>query len=172
MVLTNDAQLPERLRQIRNHGQSEQYLHHFIGGNFRLDGIQGAALRVKLKRLSDWTTARRRHAARYDAAFADGPVTPPAVRPECRHVYHQYTIRSTRRDALREHLTRAGVGTGLYYPLPLHLQPCFAYCGYRKGQLPASEAAAHEALSLPVFPEMTVAQQDYVIEQALAFNQA
>ncbi len=172
MVLTNDAHLAERLRQIRNHGQSERYFHHFIGGNFRLDGIQAAALRVKLRRLPEWTLARRRHAARYDAAFAGTAVTPPKVREGCEHVYHQYTIRSPRRDALREHLAQSGVGTGLYYPLPLHLQPCFAYCGYRDGQLPICEQAAREVLSLPIFPEMTAQQQDYVIDRVLSFGGA
>jgi dTDP-4-amino-4,6-dideoxygalactose transaminase len=170
MILTNDAQLADRLRQLRNHGQSERYFHHYIGGNFRLDGLQAAALRVKLRRLPGWTAARQEHAARYDAAFRETPVTPPAVRAGCEHVYHQYTIRSERRNALREHLTSAGIGTGLYYPLPLHLQPCFAYCGYREGQLPASEEAARQVLCLPVFPEMTPEQQDFVIERILAFR--
>ncbi len=164
MIVTDDAALADALRQIRNHGQGERYYHHRIGGNFRLDGIQAAALRVKMRRLVEWTDARRRHAARYDEALRGTSVVPPPVHPSCKHVYHQYTIRSTQRDTLREHLTAASIGSGIYYPLPLHLQPCFSDLGYKPGQLPVAERAAQEVLSLPVYPEMTTAQQDYVIE--------
>lgn len=169
MIVSNDDAFARTARQIRNHGQSEQYFHHHIGGNFRMDGIQAAALRVKLKRLPGWTSARRAHAARYQAAFAKSSVTPPVVLAECEHVYHQYTIRSRERDALRSHLGDAGVATGIYYPLPLHLQPCFAYLGYQEGQLPVSEQASREVLSLPIFSEMTAAQQDHVIEHIVGF---
>ncbi len=170
MILTNDAEFAAKLRCLRNHGQTSLYEHAFIGGNFRLDGIQGAALRVKLRKLPAWNDARRANAANYDAGLAGSAVTTPPVETCCHHVYHQYTIRSSRRDALKEHLAAAEIATGVYYPLPLHLQPCFAYLGGRKGQLPVSEQACQEVLSLPVFPEMTKAQQDYVIEKIRDFN--
>ncbi|MBI4580411.1 MAG: DegT/DnrJ/EryC1/StrS family aminotransferase [Planctomycetes bacterium] len=170
MVLTNDGDLAARVKSLRNHGQTGQYEHAWIGGNFRLDGIQAAALRVKLRRLPAWNDARRRHADRYDQAFRGSPVTPPPVEASCHHVYHQYTIRSPRRDALRAHLTAAEISSGVYYPLPLHLQPCFAYLGYRKGQLAVAERACEEVSSLPIFPEMTQAQQDHVIETIRAFS--
>lgn len=169
MVLTGDAQLAETMRQIRNHGQADLYFHRRIGGNYRLDGIQAAALRVKLARLEDWTQRRRQHAKRYDEALAD-VVTVPPVDPRCTHVYHQYTIRAASRDALRKHLADAGIGTGVYYPLPLHLQPCFADLGYREGQFPVAEQASREVLSLPIFPEMSPAQQDYVIATIRQFR--
>lgn len=169
MVVSSDDAFATRLRQIRNHGQSERYFHHYIGGNFRLDGIQAAALRVKMTKLVGWTDGRRRHAARYNERMAKSDVTTPVVRAECRHVYHQYTIRAPRRDALRACLSEAGIGAGLYYPLPLHLQPCFEYLGYRKGQFPVAEKASEDVLSLPIFPEMTEAQQDHVISTILGF---
>ncbi len=170
MVLTNDAALDRKLRQIRSHGQTEQYFHHFLGGNFRLDGLKSAALRAKLPVLPKWTACRQAHAARYDRGLRGSTVIPPPVLDACSHVYHQYTIRSPQRDALRAHLTAAGIATGVYYPLPLHLQPCFEYCGGKRGQLPVAERAAAEVLSLPIFPELTTEQVDYVIETIRKFG--
>jgi dTDP-4-amino-4,6-dideoxygalactose transaminase len=170
MVLTHDDALAQRLRCLRNHGQTNQYEHAFIGGNFRLDGIQGAALRVKLGKLPAWNDGRRKNAARYDEGLAGSSVVTPPVEACCHHVYHQYTIRSPRRNALREHLTANEIASGVYYPLPLHLQPCFAYLGRRRGELPVAERASEEVLSLPIFPEMSRAQQDFVIETIRAFK--
>jgi dTDP-4-amino-4,6-dideoxygalactose transaminase len=170
MVLTDDEELAATLRCVRNHGQGKQYEHHRIGGNFRLDGLQGAALRVKLRRLPEWTQMRRELACRYDGGLADSSVTPPPVRPECVHVYHQYTVRSPRRDALRAHLNEAGIGAGVFYPIPLPHQPCFAYLGHRQGEFPVAERATAEVLSLPVFPGMTRQEQDYVMETIRSFS--
>lgn len=169
MVLTGDDELASRLRSLRNHGQGERYAHHHVGGNFRLDAIQAAALRVKLTRLKAWNDRRRRAAARYDEGLRGTGVVTPAVRPECEHVYHQYTIRSRYRDALRACLADAGVATGVYYPIPLHLQPCFRHLGYQRGDLPVSEEAAERVLSLPIFASMTPDQQDHVIETIRRF---
>lgn len=170
MILTNDAELAARLRCFRNHGQSGTYEHAWIGGNFRLDGIQGAALRVKLRHLPEWNDGRRRHADRYDRELAEAGVATPFVETSSHHVYHQYTIRSPRRDALREHLKTAEIDTGVYYPLPLHLQPCFAYLRYRRGAMPVAEKAAREVLSLPIYPEMSGEQQGHVIEAIRSFR--
>ncbi len=169
MVLTGSDDLAEKLRIIRDHGMKPQYHHHRIGANFRLDAIQAAALRVKLKRLQGWNDARRARAARYDAAFQSTDVVAPPVRPGCHHVYHQYTVRVDQRDALRAALTESGVASGIYYPIPLHLQPCFADLGGSPGQFPAAERACAEVLSLPIFPEMTEQQQDHVIASILRF---
>jgi dTDP-4-amino-4,6-dideoxygalactose transaminase len=170
MILTNNAELAGKLKSLRNHGQTGQYEHTWIGGNFRLDGIQGAALRVKLKHLPAWNDGRRSNAAGYDEGLRGTEVTTPPVEPCCFHVYHQYTIRSPRRNALREHLSKSGIDTGVYYPLPLHLQPCFAYLGYHKGQLPVAERATEEVLSLPVFPEMSREQHEYVVSAIRGFQ--
>lgn len=170
MILTRDEALAQKLRFLRDHGQNPRYYYHFIGGNFRLGGIQAAVLRVKLKRLAAWTAARRHRAGRYDVGLRGSSVQVPVVLPGCEHVYHQYTIRSPRRDALQKHLTNAGIGSGIYYPLPLHLQPCFRDLGYREGACPAAERAAKEVLSLPISPEMTEEQQDYVIQTIREFT--
>jgi len=164
MILTDDAAMAEELRIVRLQGQTSSYEHSRLGGNFRIDGLQAAALRVKLRQLTKWNEARRQHAARYDQALQDTNVTTPPVRSDCHHVYHQYTIRSPKRDELRTQLNEAGIGTGVYYPIPLHLQPVFKDLGYKSGSLPVAEQAAQEVLSLPIYPEMTVEQQDYVIE--------
>ncbi len=164
MVVTSDDDLARKLRHIRDHGQSPRYYYHCIGGNFRLDGIQGAVLQVKLRRLTQWTQARRRHAARYAEQLEGTSVTLPITHEACEHVYHQYTIRSPRRDALQAHLAEANVSSGVYYPLPLHLQPCFSHLNGQEGACPVAERAAKEVLSLPIFPEMTEQQQQHVIE--------
>ena len=169
MIVTDDADLAKKLRFTRDHGQNPQYYYHFIGGNFRLDGFQGAILRVKLRHLAAWTAARQARAARYDRELAGSAVQVPPVDPRCEHVYHQYTVRCSRRDGLQKHLADAGIGSGVYYPLPLHLQPCFAYLGHKEGACPVAEQAAKEVLSLPISPEMSEAQQSHVIETIRRF---
>jgi dTDP-4-amino-4,6-dideoxygalactose transaminase len=166
MCTTNDPALAERMRVLRVHGAEPKYHHSLIGGNFRLDEIQAAVLNVKLKSLDRWTGAREAHARQYterlQAEAAGRAVAPPVQTRGGRHVWNQYVIRAQRRDELRQHLAAAGVGTEIYYPIPLHLQQCFAYLGYRSGQLPESERAAREVLALPVFPELSPAQIDHV----------
>jgi len=169
MVLTNDDALAATLRIVRHQGQTSTYEHGRIGANFRISAIQAAVLRAKLGRLGEWNDARRRHAARYDDALRDTCVTPPPVHEDCRHVYHQYTVRCPRRDALQAHLAAANIDSKIFYPIPLHLQPCFRDLGYHKGAFPVAERAADEVLSLPIFPEMTSQQQEHVIEAVRQF---
>jgi dTDP-4-amino-4,6-dideoxygalactose transaminase len=173
MCVANDAQLADTLNILRVHGGKPKYYHAVIGGNFRIDEIQAAVLNVKLKHLDAWSEARQRNAKFYDAAFrraklGDAVVTPFAV-PGARHIYNQYILRAKDRDRLREHLSAQGVGTEIYYPVPLHLQKCFAYLGYENGQLPESERAARETLALPIYPELTEAQLQYVVDTIAAF---
>jgi dTDP-4-amino-4,6-dideoxygalactose transaminase len=165
MVVTPWKDLDAKIRMARNHGQGERYEHHFVGTNSRLDGLQAAVLRAKLKKLDSWSDARAANAHRYDALLKGiaGVRTPPPVpAKEGRHVYNQYTIRCDRRDALKDHLAKHGIGTAVYYPIPLHLQRCFATLGGRKGQFPNAERAAAEVLSIPVFPELTAGEQEAV----------
>ena len=176
MCVTNDATLAERMEVMRVHGGKPKYYHALIGGNFRIDELQAAVLNVKLPRLDDWTAARQRNAAFYDRAFAraqlaDAVRTPP-IRPGGRHIYNQYVIRARDRDALRQHLAESGVGTEIYYPVPLHLQQCFAYLGHRAGDYPLSEQAAAETLALPIFPELTETQLQYVVDSIAAYYRA
>lgn len=165
--VTSDAALGQRLRQLRNHGQSAPYEHQSIGGNFRLDAMQAAVLDIKLPQLEHWTQRRRERAQRYHHLLADArlPLTLPIERPGKRHVYHQYTVRVVdgSREDLREHLKKAGIGHGVFYPRPLHLQPCFAALGGKAGDCPHAELAAQQVLSLPIHPELTEAQQDEVV---------
>ncbi|HEU0299727.1 MAG TPA: DegT/DnrJ/EryC1/StrS family aminotransferase [Longimicrobium sp.] len=172
MTVTPDDATAERLRKLRVHGGRQMYHHEEVGYNSRLDALQAAVLGAKLPHLRGWSDARRRHAAFYDQALAglDGIVAPP-VRPENESIFNQYTVRvlDGRRDALADHLRERGVGSGVYYPVPLHLQECFAYLGHREGQFPESERACREVLSLPVFPELTEAQLAYVAESIGAF---
>ncbi len=167
LVVTNDDALAERVRMLRVHGSKPKYYHHIVGTNSRLDALQAAILRVKLAHLDEWTRARQKLAARYDQALSqiEGLVVPSKA-PDRTHIYHQYTVRVSdgRRDVLRKYLKEHGIGTEIYYPLPLHLQPCFGHLGYREGQLPESERASHEVLSLPMFPELTEGEQKYIIE--------
>lgn len=164
MITTDDEGLADRLRKLRVHGGRQMYHHEMVGTNSRLDALQAAVLSAKLPHLEAWTEARRAHAAAYDEALADVPgVHAPVRRPNNAHVYNQYTVRAERRDAMRRELDARGIGTGVYYPLPLHLQACFAELGCREGDLPHSERAAREVLSLPVYPELTVEQRDRVI---------
>jgi dTDP-4-amino-4,6-dideoxygalactose transaminase len=170
MMVTQDDALADRLRRLRLHGGSRQYHHDEVGFNSRLDTLQAAVLLAKLPHLAEWSAARAANAARYTEAFAGHPeVCPPAVDPANTHIYNQYTIRVPRRDALQAHLRAHGIGSAIYYPLPLHLQPCFAPLGYRRGSMPVSEAAADAVISLPIYPEMTRQQQDAVIDAVLAF---
>jgi dTDP-4-amino-4,6-dideoxygalactose transaminase len=170
MMLTQDQALGDRLRRLRTHGGTRTYFHEEVGFNSRLDALQAAVLRVKLTHLASWSEARRRNAAYYDAAFADVPdIVTPFVDPASEHIFNQYTIRVERRDDLQAHLKAKGIGHAVYYPLPLHLQPCFAYLGYKEGAFPVSERASKEVLSLPVYPELTAAQRDEVVAGVRGF---
>jgi dTDP-4-amino-4,6-dideoxygalactose transaminase len=172
MCVTNDATLAERMEILRVHGGKPKYYHAFIGGNFRIDELQAAVLNIKLKHLDAWSAGRQRNAAYYDSAFArsrlaDAVQTPRAT-AGARHIYNQYVIRARERDALRTHLASAGVGTEIYYPVPLHLQQCFAYLGHRAGEFPQSERAAAETLALPIYSELAEAQLQHVVDTIAA----
>jgi dTDP-4-amino-4,6-dideoxygalactose transaminase len=163
MVVTNDAGLADRMRMLADHGSPKKYHHVTEGWNYRLDAIQAAVLDVKLNYLDGWTDMRRSRAARYDAAFADvDGVTPVAVKPGNRHVYHLYVIRVADRDKLGDDLRERGIATGIHYPGPLHLQPAYEYLGYGKGSFPVGEMCANEIISLPMFAELTDEQVDEV----------
>ena len=170
MIVTQDDALATRLRRLRTHGGAKQYHHDEVGYNSRLDTLQAAVLLAKLPFLAGWSAARRERAATYTAAF-DGhaAVCPPRTDPANEHIFHQYTVRVERRDALAAHLKVNGIGCAVYYPLPLHLQPCFAYLGYKEGQCPESERAAKEVLSLPIYPELTRGQLDEVVAAVHSF---
>jgi dTDP-4-amino-4,6-dideoxygalactose transaminase len=166
-ILTRDDDFARKLRMLRNHGSQQRYYHEIVGGNFRLDSIHAAVLRIKLKHLDAWTWARQANAAFYDGAFARCGLPasvlkwPRAV--QSRHVYNQYVIRVADRDALRESLTEQQITTEVYYPLPLHLQECFVHLGYRRGDLPVSEQAAASVLAIPVHAELTRQQRQRVL---------
>jgi dTDP-4-amino-4,6-dideoxygalactose transaminase len=168
MVTTNDPSLGERVRLLRVHGSRERYLHELIGMNSRLDALQAAVLLVKLNHLESWTKGRQRNAARYAALFKEGKlldrITLPVVSRETRHVYNQYVIRVPHRDELRTFLKEKGIGTEIYYPTPLHLQPCYRDLGYDVGAFPHAEQAATETLALPIYAELTADQQSYVVD--------
>jgi dTDP-4-amino-4,6-dideoxygalactose transaminase len=173
LCTTNDAELAETLRVLRVHGGKPKYFHALIGGNFRIDELQAAVLRVKLKYLDGWTEGRQRNAAYYDAAFAGAGLgvnlrTPHAI-AGCRHIFNQYVVRAQNRDALRARLTERGIGSEIYYPVPLHLQECFAYLNYRAGDFPQSERAAGETLALPIYPELEQAQLAHVVATIAEF---
>jgi dTDP-4-amino-4,6-dideoxygalactose transaminase len=169
MIVTNDEELYERLFIMRNHGSKPKYYHKYIGGNFRLDPIQAAALLVKLPHLSGWSQGRRRNAAYYGKKFAGTVITGPHINPDCVTVYNQYVIRVPRRDELMAHLSEKNIGCAIYYPVPLHLQECFSYLGCKEGDFPESEKAAKDVLSIPVYPELTDEMRDYVVDTILAF---
>jgi dTDP-4-amino-4,6-dideoxygalactose transaminase len=172
LVVTNDDELAERVRLLRVHGSKPKYYHHLVGTNSRLDALQAAVLKAKLPHLGEWTAARRRLADRYDELLAGlSGIVLPYRAPDRTHIFHQYTIRvlAGKRDALRTYLAEQGIGTEVYYPLPLHLQPCFRHLGYKEGDLPESERASREVLSLPMFPELTEEEQDYVVHSIRAF---
>ena len=168
MILTNDAKLAKRLKLMRNHGDESTYRHRLIGGNFRLDAIQAAVLLVKLPYLDKWNSQRQKNAAYYDKAFARCPkITRPIVAKGNTCIYHQYVIRVQRRDEVAKHLREKNIGCAIYYPLALHMQECFASLGYRRGDFPESEKAAEQVLALPVYPELTAEQKDFVVESVL-----
>jgi dTDP-4-amino-4,6-dideoxygalactose transaminase len=173
LVTVNDDEMAARVRLLRVHGAQRTYHHEKVGGNFRMAAIQAAVLRIKLQHLEGWTEARRRNADRYRQLFstiAPGvPVQLPVELPGRRHIYNQFVIRAARRDGLRDHLRAHGVGCEVYYPVPFHLQPCFAYLGVPAGTLPEAERAAAETLALPIYSELTAAQQRHVVETIAAF---
>jgi dTDP-4-amino-4,6-dideoxygalactose transaminase len=199
LVTTNDPELAARMRRLRNHGSSLRYVHEELGWNSRLDAMQAAILHVKLKYVEGWNQARRHHAVRYDKLFAEAGLTPakpgseaasvshstfnnqqstisasspiqlPQTPPHAHHVFHQYVIRAHRRDELREFLVARQIGCEIYYPIPLHLQPCFVYLGYREGDFPEAEHAAKEVLALPMFPELTEDEQRWVVASVASF---
>jgi dTDP-4-amino-4,6-dideoxygalactose transaminase len=175
MVVTNDLEHARRLRTLRVHGEEQKYHHQVLGINSRLDSIQAAVLRVKLRHLDAWAAARQRNAQQYEMMFGEAGLTEkikaPFVAKGMRHVFHQFVIRvrDGQRDALHAHLLESGVGTGVYYPMPLHLQECFAYLGYKEGDFPLAERAAKETLALPIYPELTDEQQDYVVSAIAKF---
>jgi dTDP-4-amino-4,6-dideoxygalactose transaminase len=169
MVTTNNPQIAERIDVLRRQGGKTKYYHQVLGFNSRLDEMQAALLRVKLRHLDNWQAGRRRVAARYDELLADSEVQTPFVRPGVAHVYHQYTIRVSGRDNLRQFLKERGIGTMIYYPLPLHRQKLYDDLGYAEGSLPVSEKAGHEVLSLPMYPELSEQQIQRVVETIGAF---
>lgn len=170
MMVTQDQAIFERLMRLRTHGSVQTYLHEEVGFNSRLDALQAAVLGAKLPHLAAWSAKRRENAAFYSEAFADlAEVTPPFIDPANESIFNQYTIRVAARDALKEHLKAKGIGHSVYYPLPLHLQPCFSYLGYQEGSCPESERASREVLSLPVFPELTGGQRDEVVAAVRSF---
>ncbi|MBP6733087.1 MAG: DegT/DnrJ/EryC1/StrS family aminotransferase [Chromatiaceae bacterium] len=173
MCTTNDPLLAERLKTLRAHGAKPKYYHAVIGGNFRLDEIQAAILLVKLKYLDQWTAGRQENAAFYDQAFKQAGlsdhVSTPKVMPGYRHIYNQYVIRAQNRDSVKKHLTDAQIGNEVYYPVPLHTQQCFAHLGYQEGDCAESSRAARETVAIPIYPELTDAQQQHVVDVIAAF---
>jgi dTDP-4-amino-4,6-dideoxygalactose transaminase len=167
LLTTSDDRLAHEVRLLRNHGAEPKYYHQRIGGNFRLDALQAAVLRVKLPHLAGWSEARRRNADRYDRLFRQSPVADrivlPARAPGCGHIFNQYTIRVANRDAVRAKLDAAGIGTEIYYPVPFHLQECFAPLGYKRGDFPIAEKVAAETLALPIYAELTESQQEQIV---------
>lgn len=181
MVTTDSPEIAAHLRRLRNHGSPRRYVHEEFGWNSRLDAIQAAVLRVKLEYIEDWNRARRDRAAIYDRLFraagltsengpeSSAPIQLPFTSPQAHHVFHQYVVRAYRRDELREFLAARKIGTEIYYPMPLHLQPCFVYLGYREGDLPEAERASKEVLALPMFPELTEEEQRWVVASIADF---
>src|SRR5215471_16362646 len=173
LLTTNDDALAKKARLLRTHGMEPRYCHHLVGANFRMDALQAAVLRVKAPHLAGWTERRRANANRYRALFAEAGVldfvTLPSEVPDRYHIYNQFVIRTTDRDGLKQHLDRAGIGTEIYYPVPFHLQPCFSYLQYRAGDFPVAERAAKESLAIPIYSELTAAQQQTVVGAVAEF---
>jgi len=180
MVVTNDSELSEKLKMLRVHGARNKYFYELIGGNFRLDALQAAILRVKLKYLEGWIKARQEKALLYEQMLIHSGlverelIIPPVSVYKNRgvknyHTFHQYVIRARERDKLHGFLRQNGIGAEIYYPLPLHLQPCFSYLGYKQGSFPEAEKAAREVLALPIYPELSIVQQEYVISKIIEF---
>jgi dTDP-4-amino-4,6-dideoxygalactose transaminase len=176
LVTTRDPELAARARRLRNHGMEPKYYHHLVGGNFRMDALQAAVLRVKAPHLPAWTEARRLNATRYVRLFQEagleGRVVLPVEPREQRHIFHQFVVRVPDRDALKRHLDDRGIGTEVYYPVPFHLQPCFASLGYQAGDFPQAERAAAESLALPVYGELGLDQQQAVVAAIAEFVRA
>ena len=175
LLTTEDAALAARARLLRTHGMKPKYYHHLIGANFRMDALQAAVLRVKAPHLKSWTDGRHANAARYRALFhaagLDAAVTLPSEPADRSHIFNQFVIRVADRDGLKRHLDEQGIGNEIYYPVPFHLQPCFADLGYRRGAFPHAERAAAESLAIPVYGEMTAAQQQAVVSAVAQFVQ-
>ena len=182
LVTTNDAEMSAHMRRLRNHGSPRRYLHEEFGWNCRLDAMQAAILRVKLKYIDGWNDARRKRAARYDELFSasglvssgaqpkdSAPIRLSKTLPQAHHVFHQYVVRAFRRDELREFLSARKIGTEIYYPVPLHLQPCFVYLGHREGDFPEAERASKEVLALPMFAELKDEEQQWVVQSIADF---
>src|SRR5437016_11308866 len=170
MITASEDEIADRLRKLRLHGGAKQYYHDEVGTNSRLDTLQAAVLLAKLPHLAAWSARRREHAAYYSQVLADVPqVRAPCIDPANEHIFHQYTLRVERRDALQAHLKSKGIGSAVYYPVPLHLQRCFSHLGYQRGQLPEAERAAGEVLSLPIYPELARSQLDQVIDAIRGF---
>jgi dTDP-4-amino-4,6-dideoxygalactose transaminase len=176
MIVCNDDELAAKLRSLRNHGMEPRYYHSMIGGNFRIDALQSAILNIKLPHLDAWSVGRQERAAFYRKAFSDAGVLDHIVLPveawaetsvPNHHIYNQFVVRVPRRDLVRAALSKAGIGTEVYYPLPLHEQECFQYLGYRRGSFPEAETAAHETMALPIFPELTREEQEQVVDQLI-----
>jgi dTDP-4-amino-4,6-dideoxygalactose transaminase len=173
LLTTNDDALAKRARLLRTHGMEPKYYHHLVGGNFRMDALQAAVLRVKAPHLAAWTDARRANARRYTALFQDAHLTDRITLPvepsNRRHIYNQFVIRTSDRDALKRHLDSRGIGNEIYYPVPFHLQPCFADLGLRRGDFPNAERAADTSLALPIYGELTSQQQEAVVGAVAEF---
>ena len=167
LVTTNDAALDKRARLMRTHGMEPRYYHHVVGGNFRMDALQAAVLRVKAPHLAAWTERRRANAQRYRGLFREAglgdQVTLPLEPADRRHIFNQFVIRTGDREGLKAHLDERGIGTEIYYPVPFHLQPCFSDLGHRRGDFPQAERAAADSLALPIYSELTAAQQETVV---------
>lgn len=170
MLVTNDKEMADRVRMLRNYGQQEKYKHLFIAYNRRLDTLQAAVLRVKLKYLENWNEARRHHAGLYTKLLSNNNLSLPLETKYAHHVYHLYVVRTARRDALQKHLKNNGIATGVHYPIPVHTQQAYQYLGYRKGDFPISEAYAEQILSLPMYPELTEEQIRYVAKTISEFG--
>jgi dTDP-4-amino-4,6-dideoxygalactose transaminase len=175
LLTTNDDALAERARLLRTHGMKPKYYHHLVGANFRMDALQAAVLRVKAPHLASWTAGRRANAARYRSLFRaaglDASVTLPNEPSDRTHIYNQFVIRTPDRDGLKRHLDAQGIGNEIYYPVPFHLQPCFADLGHHRGDFPHAERAAEESLAIPVYGELTAAQQETVVSAIGQFVQ-
>lgn len=169
MIVTNDEQIYERMVIMRNHGSKPKYYHSYVGGNFRLDPIQAAALLVKLPYLDKWSESRRCNAAYYNSKFTGTFVKIPYISPDCVSVYNQYVVRVPNRDELFSHLREKGIGCEIYYPVPMHMQKCFKGLGYNKGDFPEAERTSKEVIALPIYPELTDEMKNYVVRNILEF---
>jgi dTDP-4-amino-4,6-dideoxygalactose transaminase len=173
LLTTNDDALAKQARLLRTHGMQPKYYHHVVGANFRMDALQAAILRVKAPHLAGWTASRRANADRYRTLFQDAGLTDrvrmPVAAPDRHHIYNQFVIRVADRDGLKKHLDAAGIGNEIYYPVPFHLQPCFAYLGHRAGDFPKAERAAQDSLAIPIYSELTLSQQETVVNAVAAF---